>query len=192
QVLLTLVIISISKKLVILEDESLSTNSNIELMHKNNVETANFGYLPVKLLKFLCYEMGVSESGSKQNLVDHLVNKSQKKLVLLALNTSGKNKEVDVDNGIKKILRKNNKLNFKSEKAFANVFNKVSETVKNFEIKEYNNQFSLHLLLLATEASCNWDIKKAGLLLDKALATGDAEYVQLARQGHLKGPILLE
>ncbi|CAG8817175.1 10548_t:CDS:1, partial [Racocetra fulgida] len=100
-------------KSVIVEDDSSSTNSDVELVHKNDVETAqkagqtnfeaNFGRMSVDMLKFFCHEWGVSESGSKQDLVSRLVNESRKRYVLTDSDISLKGKVVDVDNVAKEV-----------------------------------------------------------------------------------------
>ncbi|CAG8554120.1 16052_t:CDS:2 [Racocetra fulgida] len=109
-------------KSVTVEDES---NSDIELMHKNDVETAqksgqtnfeaNFGCMSVEMLKFLCHEIGVSDTG----------NESRKRNVLSDLDISVKGKVVDIDSVMKEVSGKGSKLGFELEKAFANVFNNV-------------------------------------------------------------------
>ncbi|CAG8783845.1 7707_t:CDS:2, partial [Cetraspora pellucida] len=114
----------ISKKSVILEDESLSTNNNIELTHKNDGKTVQ--------RTALTNVESVQKSGLKQDLVDCLVNESQKRLVLLALDSSGKEKEVDFENSMKKVSEEGDKLNFELGKVFANVFNNVLVMVENF------------------------------------------------------------
>ncbi|CAG8809134.1 23325_t:CDS:1, partial [Gigaspora rosea] len=78
-------------KAVTMEDESSSTNSDVELSRKNDAE-ANFGRMSVEILRFLCHEMGVSETGSKQDLVSQLVNVSKKRNGSLNSNGSEKGK----------------------------------------------------------------------------------------------------
>ncbi|CAG8792228.1 4372_t:CDS:2, partial [Cetraspora pellucida] len=109
---------------------------------KNDVDTtqraiqtnfkANFGYMLVKILKFLCHEIGVSEADLK-------------------LNNPGKEKMIDIDNSIKEVYGKGNKSNFELDKAFAKVFNNGLVVTKNEEAKGYNDQSSLHLPFLDKE-----------------------------------------
>ncbi|CAG8631903.1 9246_t:CDS:2, partial [Racocetra fulgida] len=115
-------------KSVTVEDDSSSTNSNVELMHKNDVETvqkagqtnfeANFGRILVDMLKFLCYELSVSELGSKQDL----------RYVLLDSDISVKEKVVDVDNVAKEVFKKGSRLGFELKKVFVDVFNNASSS----------------------------------------------------------------
>ncbi|CAG8570277.1 10710_t:CDS:2 [Cetraspora pellucida] len=60
-----------------------SSNSDCEIVQKGiqaNFE-ANFGRMSVDVLKFLCHELGVSETGSKQDLVNRLVSESRRREV---------------------------------------------------------------------------------------------------------------
>ncbi|CAG8826493.1 576_t:CDS:2, partial [Gigaspora rosea] len=87
---------------VTIEDECLSTNSDVELYHKNDAEPAknwpnlfkaNFGRISVEIL-----------NGS------------------LNSNGSEKGKAVNVDSDIKKMLREGIKFGPEAEKAFADIF----------------------------------------------------------------------
>ncbi|CAG8578289.1 7421_t:CDS:2, partial [Racocetra fulgida] len=136
------------------EDESLFTNSYIELTYKNDVEAAqrsvqtnfeaNFSRISVEMLKFFCYKMGLFEASSKQDLVNHLVIEYKKRDVLVGSDNAVKGKSVDVDDDIKELSGEDSKFSYEIGKAF---------------------QISL-----------------TGVLLDKALFSGNVEYVQLARQ----------
>ncbi|CAG8753429.1 15618_t:CDS:1, partial [Cetraspora pellucida] len=59
---------------------------------------ANFSRMFVDVLKFLCYELGVSETGSKQDLVNRLVSESKRREVSDEYNT-GKGKVSDGNDG---------------------------------------------------------------------------------------------
>ncbi|CAG8694172.1 6563_t:CDS:1, partial [Cetraspora pellucida] len=61
-----------------------------------------------------------------------------------------KEKEVDVNIGMKEVFGKDGKLDFELGKAFANAFNGVSEA-RNFESKKYNDRSLLHMPFLATD-----------------------------------------
>ncbi|CAG8742605.1 30622_t:CDS:2, partial [Racocetra persica] len=170
-------------------DESSFTNSDIELIYKNDIEMvqksgqtnfeANFSHMSVEILKFLCHEMGVSETGSKQDLVSCLVNESRKRYVLSNSDISVKEKVVDIDSDMKEVPGEGSKLSFK--KAFANTFNNVLVDSENLVTNRCNILSSPQL----AKARNQWEYNewcKASLLLDKALYTDDINYVQLARQ----------
>ncbi|CAG8634843.1 17310_t:CDS:2, partial [Cetraspora pellucida] len=152
---------NISKNSVTIKDESSSTNSDIDLTQKNDVDMtqraaqtnfeANFSRISVEMLKFLCYEIGVSVAGLKQNLVGRLVNKSKKRFGLPGLDNSKKGKMVDIDKGVKEVYKEGSKSDFESGKAFAKVFNNGLVVTDNEEAKGYNDQSLLHLPFLASD-----------------------------------------
>ncbi|CAG8806214.1 25959_t:CDS:2, partial [Gigaspora rosea] len=90
-----------------------------------------------------------------------------------SLNSNGseKGKAVDVDSDVKKVPREGIKFGPEAGKAFADLFGNVPVDSNNFGNK------GIHVIKREYNEWC-----KTGLLLDKALFTGDIEYVQLARQ----------
>ncbi|CAG8689462.1 21339_t:CDS:2 [Cetraspora pellucida] len=68
-------------------------SSNCVVVQKNiqaNFE-ANFGYMLVDVLRFLYYKLKISEAGSKQDLINHLVSKNKKREVSEKANIEKKN-----------------------------------------------------------------------------------------------------
>ncbi|CAG8618282.1 42584_t:CDS:2 [Gigaspora margarita] len=203
-----------SNRSVTIEDESSTINSDIDVSIKNDVEAsqkgaqtnfeANFGRRSVEMLKFLCHEMGVSEAGSKQDLVSRLVDESRKRNVSVGSDNIGKGKAVDVDSESREVPEQDSKSGFDSGKAFPNVFNNTSADGGDLGAKGSFDRTLPRMPFLTPDLFTNLDIQegiwkkreltkarnqweynewcKAGLLLDKALFTGEVEYVQLARQ----------
>ncbi|CAG8813001.1 45462_t:CDS:2, partial [Gigaspora margarita] len=199
---------------VTIEDESSSTNSDVELSRKNDAELAqkigqtnfeaNFGRMSVEILRFLCHEMGVSDTGSKQELVSRLVNVSKKKNVSLNSDGSEKGKAVDIDSDVKEVPGEGYKFSPETGRAFANMFGNVLVDSNNLGTKGYTDRLPPRTPFLPSDmpmseemqeglwkkrelskARNQWEYNewcRTGLLLDKALLTGDIEYVQLARQ----------
>ncbi|CAG8596569.1 20178_t:CDS:2 [Cetraspora pellucida] len=67
----------------VLDDRASSFSSDCVVVQKSvqaNFE-ANFGRMSVDVLRFLCHELGIAESGSKQDLVNRLVSESKRREV---------------------------------------------------------------------------------------------------------------
>ncbi|CAG8595917.1 17723_t:CDS:2 [Cetraspora pellucida] len=67
----------------ILDDRASSFSSDCKVVQKSvqaNFET-NFGRMSVDVLRFLCHELEIAESGSKQDLVNRLVSESKRREV---------------------------------------------------------------------------------------------------------------
>ncbi|RIB19817.1 hypothetical protein C2G38_2035761 [Gigaspora rosea] len=112
-------------KSVTIEDEPMSpVNSDVESIVKNNQSSfdTNFGRLSMETLKFLCHELGASEVGTKQDLVNRLVSEAKKRNGLSGLENSGKRKVVDSDSDPKWSFDNRCKANANASQAFANVF----------------------------------------------------------------------
>ncbi|CAG8794807.1 7067_t:CDS:2, partial [Cetraspora pellucida] len=63
------------------DERAASFSSDCEVVQRGaqaNFE-ANFGRMSVDVLRFLCHELGISEAGSKQDLVNRLVSESKRR-----------------------------------------------------------------------------------------------------------------
>ncbi|CAG8768907.1 4944_t:CDS:2, partial [Racocetra fulgida] len=163
-------------KLVTVEDEASSSNSSdVEPSHKcgqTNFET-NFGRLSMDLLRFLCHELDISEAGVKQDLVNRLASEAKKRCELSGLDNSGKGKRVESDKCLKPSLDDCNKSNVE---AFSDGFGNVPSVDVGSRSKSSSDFVPPRLPSAANEMS------SAGALLDKALFSGEVEYVYLASQ----------
>ncbi|CAG8740426.1 41169_t:CDS:1 [Gigaspora margarita] len=101
-------------KFTMMEDIiSLPTNSDIEPSPKTGqTNFENFGHLSMDLLRFLCYELGILETGMKQNLVNCLISKTKKRSDFVGSNNLGKEKEYKSEKNSKEALNNSNKFNF--------------------------------------------------------------------------------
>ncbi|CAG8851689.1 12006_t:CDS:2, partial [Gigaspora margarita] len=154
-------------KLVTIEDESSSpVNSDVEAINKNNQSSfdTNFGHLSIEILKFLYYELGISDVDTKQNLVNRLGNEAKKINGLSGLENSGKEKQ----------WRQMFKANMDADQAFANVFGTP--------LSDNGNPFAKIGDDFPPQMFSSGESPFTGLLLDKALLFKQVEYVQLARQ----------
>lgn len=192
-------------KSVTIEDESSSpVNSDVETINKNNQSSfdTNFGRLSIEILKFLCHKLGISDVGTKQDLVNRLGNEAKKRNGLSGLENSGKGKAVESDGDPKLSFDNQFKANVDAGQAFANVFgtppsdngNPFAKIGDDFPPRmsssgempfSWKFQESVWKKRELTKARNQWEYNewcKAGLLLDKALLSRQVEYVQLARQ----------
>ncbi|RIB22037.1 hypothetical protein C2G38_2174937 [Gigaspora rosea] len=159
-------------KSVTIEDVSLSlVTSDVEIINKNNQSSfdTNFGHLSIEILKFLCHKLGVSNLGMKQDLVNRLGNEAKKRNGSSGLENLGKGKAVESDSDLKLAFDNQFKANVDAGQAFANIFGSLPSDNGNPYAKMGDN-------------FPPWTSSVAGLLLDKALLTGQVEYVHLARQ----------
>ncbi|CAG8641488.1 17929_t:CDS:2 [Cetraspora pellucida] len=89
--------VSGKNKVTVSEEETTQSASDVEPSCGQVNFEANFGRLSLKMLKFLCQGMGISDAGLKQELVGRLVNEYKKKE-----ESSGelfvKGKAVNIDN----------------------------------------------------------------------------------------------
>ncbi|CAG8653209.1 10955_t:CDS:2, partial [Gigaspora rosea] len=150
---------------VTVEDESSTINSDIEFTLKNDTEA--------------------SQKSGQANFKANFGHMSVEMLKFLChemgvseADNLGKGKAVDVDSKWREVPAQDSKSEFEFGKAFPNAFNNTPADSGNLGKK--------HELTKARNQREYNEWCKAGLLLDKALSTGDVKYVHLARQVALK------
>ncbi|CAG8806242.1 357_t:CDS:2, partial [Gigaspora rosea] len=132
----------------------------------------------------------VETAGTKQDLVNQLVSEAKRKNVLVGSENSGKGKTVELDDDPKPSFADGSRVNFKTGQAFADIFGNPSPHSGSSSSKMgYIEKQEL------SKARNQWEYNewcKADPLLDKALITGEVEFVHLARQVALERPYVVQ
>ncbi|CAG8737970.1 4045_t:CDS:1 [Cetraspora pellucida] len=101
---------NIEDKLV--KDYLFLFNSDYAIVQKSaqaNFE-ANFGYMSVNILKFLCQKLGISKTGSKQELVVQLVVKNKKRKI--SSEFYSRNEKISINSSTTAAVLDNSSVNF--------------------------------------------------------------------------------
>lgn len=190
-------------KFTTVEDVTSSpTNSDVEPSPKTGqTNFENFGRLSMDLLRFLCHELGIPETGVKQDLVNRLISEAKKRSDVVGSDNLGKGKGCESEKNSKEASDGSNKFNFE---AFSDGFGNVPFDEGRSKAKSSSDFLPPRMPSAANEMPTDWgfqeglwkkrDLSKArnqweynewckiGLLLDKALFSGEVEYVHLAKQ----------
>ncbi|CAG8828440.1 18201_t:CDS:1, partial [Gigaspora margarita] len=192
-------------KSVTIEEETISpSNSDAEPTPKGgqiNFETS-FSWLSLEVLKFLCYELGISDIGSKQDLINRLSSECKKKdESVFGLLDKGKSAyaEKDVgdtgafflarDSGYIARSRSSNKAfdtdNFGPGIDGCNQFSQGSGVRDRAFFNWDSEDMGIWRKRDLSKARNQWEFNewcRAEMLIDRALKTEDVEYLLLARQ----------
>ncbi|CAG8477217.1 14378_t:CDS:2 [Cetraspora pellucida] len=184
-------------------DEDLiiqSTNNPEPSRGQVNFE-ANFGRLSLEMLKFLCQGIGISEIGLKQDLVSRLVSECKGREEASS-DLFGKGKSMNLDNDVGDTeaflyardrghsvggpnIDKQEGGDLGARATGVHQSLRFPEAKEKFVFDNDIDETGLWRKRNLSKARNQWEFNewcKAGLLMDKALNTGDVDYLLMARQ----------
>ncbi|CAG8477793.1 9147_t:CDS:2, partial [Cetraspora pellucida] len=188
-------------KVAVDEDLIIQSNNDPEPSRGQVNFEANFGHLSLEMLKFLCQGMGVSEVSLKQDLVNRLVSECKAREEASG-DLFGKGKSMNLDNDVGDTevffhtrdhghsvggpnINKQEEGDLGARAAGVHQSLWFPEGKEKFVFDNDSDETGLWRKQNLSKAGNQWEFNewcKVGLLMDKALNTGDVDYLLLTRQ----------